>query len=76
MAYDAPGGGIVRYARPAVRSGTRYVSMRGYGLWPMANGLWCAVRRYRALRALCRCRVWHEVRVDERLIGSRRVLPT
>eukprot|EP00966_Prymnesium_polylepis_P156884 3625239-Prymnesium_polylepis.1 len=29
MAYDAPGGGTGRYARPEVRSGTRYVSMRG-----------------------------------------------
>eukprot|EP00966_Prymnesium_polylepis_P161392 3730139-Prymnesium_polylepis.1 len=29
MAYGAPCGGNGRYARPAVRSGTRYVSMRG-----------------------------------------------
>eukprot|EP00966_Prymnesium_polylepis_P167652 3875408-Prymnesium_polylepis.1 len=30
MAYDAPCGGSGRYARPAVRSGTMYVSLRGW----------------------------------------------
>eukprot|EP00966_Prymnesium_polylepis_P154507 3567412-Prymnesium_polylepis.1 len=51
MAYDAPGGGIGRYARPTAPwvAGTRYVRVdartdRVTYLWPMAQ-LWPMMRR-------------------------------
>eukprot|EP00966_Prymnesium_polylepis_P298482 6897537-Prymnesium_polylepis.1 len=67
MAYDAPGGGVGRYARPAVPLADWHEVRVDERTSRVAFGLWCAVRRYPALRALCGAvSVWHEIRVDER----------